>query len=174
MLVESSNDAARALAEIIGEKKFVGLMNSEIKKIGIKHTHFVDPIGLDPDFPNQAYNYSTADDLAKFVQYILEQAKTDAKIAKIFEITKNTEHMILLSNGNQHHKAQTTDKLLEEFPNIVGGKTGQTPKAKQCLLIILPQPKSEQGYLVSIILGSNNRFGEMKQIINWLEKGFIW
>ena len=34
MLIESSNDAAKAIADIMGEKQFVRLMNSQVKKMG--------------------------------------------------------------------------------------------------------------------------------------------
>ncbi len=172
-LVESSNDAARALAEIMGEEKFVNLMNKTAKEAGLKYTHFIDPIGLDPDFPNQGYNYSTAKDLATFIDYLIKQSKEDPSINKIFEITRTPEHEIHLANGRKHHEAYATDKLLKKFPNIFAGKTGQTPKAKQCLLIVVPSPKNND-YIINVILGSNSRFSTMEKIINWLNKAFVW
>jgi len=173
MLIESSNDAAKAIADVVGEKQFVGLMNSQAKEMGLNNTHFIDPIGLDPDFPGQGYNYSTVRDLAKMVEYILRESKKDSKIAKLFEIIGEREYTVSLSNGSNHHKALSTNKLFDEFPDMIGAKTGQTPIAGQCLLVIMPKPKGN-GFVITIILNSNNRFKEMKKIINWLNQAFIW
>ena len=63
-LIESNNNAARALAEPIGELAFVDLMNLEAKKIGLKNTHFINVTGLDSDYPinKEIANISTAND----------------------------------------------------------------------------------------------------------------
>ena len=172
-LIESSNDAAMAIAEIMGEREFVSLMNQEAKALGLEHTYFIDPIGLDPDNGIGGYNYSTTRELALLIQQILKESSDNPKIAKIIEIMSKEEYDITLANGNFHHKAISTNKILDEFPDMLGAKTGQTPKAKQCFLVILPKPKGE-GYLINIILGSDDRFGEMKKIINWLNKAFVW
>ena len=174
MLIESSNDAAMALAEIMGEKKFVGLMNAEAIGIGLEQSHFVDPIGFDPDITYQRYNYSTAKDLALLSRHILKEAKGDPKVSKLFEITKTQKQDIFLANGNFHHQALSTNLLLDEFPNLIGAKTGQTPMAGQCFLLITPQPRQAKGYLVNVILDSNNRFEEMEKLINWTDKAFVW
>lgn len=173
MLIESSNDAAVAVSEIMGEEKFVSEMNKEAERMGLKHTYFVDPVGLDPDYENEPYNYSNAQDIAQLVSEILEESRNNPQIAKLFEITREKEYKINMSNGNFHHEAYTTNEILEEFPDMIGAKTGQTPDAKECFMVILPKPKGK-GYLVNVILGSNNRFLEMKKIINWLNKAFVW
>ncbi len=61
MIVQSSNDAAIALAELVGgtESNFVAMMNATAKRIGITHTNYADVNGM-PD-PN---HYTTAGDLA--------------------------------------------------------------------------------------------------------------
>ncbi|MBU3964649.1 serine hydrolase [Patescibacteria group bacterium] len=173
ILIESSNDAARALAEIMGEQQFVNLMNKKVKEIGLKYTHFIDPIGLDPDFFGGGYNYSTANDLAMMVRHILQEADTNPEIARIFEITRNPKYPITLANGRVHHEAISTNKLLSEFPNTFGAKTGQTPIAGQCLLVIMPQPKNG-GHVINIVLGSSDRFKDMENIINWINTAFVW
>ena len=172
-LVESSNDAARALAEIMGEQKFVSLMNKTAQEAGLKYTHFVDPIGLDPDYPDQGYNYSTAKDLASFINYLLLESKENPSLTEIFKIARTSEHEVVLANGKKHHKAYATVKLLNKFPNIFAGKTGQTPKAKQCLLVVIPAP-SNNGYIINVVLGSNSRFPTMEKMINWLKQAFVW
>jgi serine-type D-Ala-D-Ala carboxypeptidase (penicillin-binding protein 5/6) len=172
-LIESSNDAAVAITEIMGKDKFIAKMNEEAETMGLQYTHYVDPVGLDPDFEGDPYNYSTAYDIALLVKNILEESKNDPKVAKLFEITREKKYKINLANGNFHHYAYTTNEILEEFPDMLGAKTGQTPMAKQCFMVVLPKPKGE-GYIINVILGSNNRFLSMKEIINWLEKAFVW
>ena len=143
MLIESDNDAAFALTEPMGEKAFVGLMNIYSKEIGLKDTVFSNPTGLEQ-------NNSTVRDLARLTEYILE------KHPEIFEITT-------------YNVDQNTNELLGEIPEIIGGKTGWTPEAKGCLLLVLDNPRG--GYFINVVLGSEDRFGDMRKIINAIKSG---
>ena len=60
LLLESGNDAAMTLAEGVSgsTKAFVREMNRRARKLGLKHTHYDNPIGLDGEG-----NYSSARDL---------------------------------------------------------------------------------------------------------------
>lgn len=138
MLIESDNDAAFALTEPIGEKAFVSLMNIYSKEIGLKDTFFSNSTGLEK-------NTSTVRDLVRLTEYILENHP------EIFEITT-------------YKVDQNTNELLGEIPSIVGGKTGWTPEAKGCLLLVLENPRGN--YFINIVLGSEDRFGDMRKIIN--------
>jgi D-alanyl-D-alanine carboxypeptidase (penicillin-binding protein 5/6) len=62
MLIESANDAAATLATRIGgtEANFVRAMNKRAQELGLKNTHYANPIGLD-----DPANYSTARDLVR-------------------------------------------------------------------------------------------------------------
>ncbi len=63
MMLPSADDAAEDLADNIGHGsigRFVAMMNAEARKLGLKHTHYSTPIGLDT--PG---NYSSAADLVK-------------------------------------------------------------------------------------------------------------
>lgn len=143
MLIESSNDAAFALTEPIGEKAFVDLMNLYAKDIGLKDTLFVDSTGLDPG------SISSVRDLVILTRYIIDN------YPQIFEITIH----------QQYGTATNTNELLAEVSGIIGGKTGWTPEAGGCLLLILENPKGS-GYFINIILGAQDRFQEMRKIIN--------
>jgi D-alanyl-D-alanine carboxypeptidase len=163
MLIESSNDAAYALAtpdfktEKMLEKDFVDLMNLyAYYDVGLnpETTHFVNSTGLDPEEPSEDTNYSTVKDLVKLVEYILENKP------EIFEILSQKE------NQSFRYTLKNTNELLGEVNGITGGKTGYTDKAGGCLILILEGP-SKDSYFINIILGSNNRFGEMEQLINW-------
>lgn len=159
MLIESSNDSAFALAKYIGEKPFVDLMNLYAKKIGLDRTLFINSTGLDIDSSDKT-NFSSAEDLINLTKYILQN------YPEIFQITKKQSYEFLKPDGSLHHfVAQNTNELLPEYPQIVGGKTGWTPLANGCLLEIVERPDNS-GYYINVILGADDRFAEMRKILN--------
>ena len=154
LLIESSNDASFALAEIIGQKEFVNLMNSEAERLGLKNTYFINPTGLDPNELTKPINSSTVRDLTKFAEYLL-------KHNLIWEIL-STEKINLYGQT-----LVNTNQLLGKIPGIIGGRTGWTLMAGGSLLLVLQVP---EGYLINIILGAptpESRFEEMKKLIDW-------
>lgn len=169
LLIESNNDAASAFAEVVGEEGFVDLMNLELRKIlgPSSGTRFFNPTGLDPKTKKEEANYSTAEDLAKISTYLLKNQPL------IFEITKNQEIDLYDINQVFHHKIATTNELLKNFPEIVGGKTGTTDEAGGCLLLVVESP-NRKGFLVNVLLGSPDRFGEMEKLMNWSKTAYKW
>jgi len=163
MLIESSNDAAYALAtpdfktEKMSEKDFVDLMHLyAYYDVGLnpETTHFVNSTGLDPEEPLEDINYSSAKDLAKLVKYLLENKP------EIIDVLSQKE------NNAFHYALENTNELLGKVDGIIGGKTGYTDEAGGCLILVLKGP-GKNSYFINIILGSNDRFGEMEQLINW-------
>lgn len=160
-LIESSNDAAYALADIIGEKPFVDLMNYYAEEINLNQTEFYNPTGLKVE--DQPENHSSAQDLVKLSKEILK------KHPELFELSSQESYQITRPDGFPHHYIEkNTNILLEEFPNMVGGKTGYTDGAQQCLLTVVKDEQGE-GYYINVILGSNDRFGEMKKLIEHVQ-----
>jgi D-alanyl-D-alanine carboxypeptidase len=153
MLIESSNKSAYALSEgprgYPGEPMFVSLMNKKAKDLGMENTFFVDPTGL------SSKDVSTANDLVKLAEYILNN------YPKISVISKEKEF-----NVPGFGKVTNTDQLLGEIPDIICSKTGFTQAADGCLLLVVNNPKNND-YLINVILGAENRFSEMKKLINW-------
>ena len=145
MLVRSSNDAAWALTEIMGTEKFISKMNSKAEELGLNDTHFVNPSGLEN---GHGSNISTTKDLLKLVNYLFENEKR-----------------ILMIGASP--SSLNTNKLIFDYSNIIGSKTGYTNKAGGCLIMVL---EDDRGYhYVNILLGSenrNSRFREMRKIIN--------
>jgi len=163
MLIESSNDAAYALAtpdfetQRMSEKDFANLMNLyAYYYVGLnpETTHFINSTGLDSEDPLEDINYSSAKDLVKLVQYLL---KNKPEIINILSQKENKDF---------HYTLENTNELLGKVDGIIGGKTGYTDEAGGCLVIILKGP-SKNNYFINIILGSNDRFGEMEQLIDW-------
>jgi D-alanyl-D-alanine carboxypeptidase len=152
MLIESSNDAAFALTEIIGKDGFVNLMNLEAKYLGMENTNFVDPSGISIE------NRSSSKDLIILTKELLDKPL-------IWEILQKPEFDLYKEDGVFHHKLVNTNELLNKIPGILGGKTGYTLEAKGCFLLVLKAPQG-QGYIVNVILGTDERFGEMEKLIN--------
>ena len=160
MLITSSNDAAVALSELMGEDAFLQKMNSKAKSLNLEHTFFLDVAGVDPEKPNGLLNRSSAIDLALLASYLLEQ------YPEVFHILSLKEYGNLVN----------TNELLSytQWPTpILGGKTGWTERAKGSLVLVLESPK-KTGYLVHVILGSDARFEEMKQLVNWVFRSYSW
>lgn len=156
--MESSNRAAYALSSIMGTDNFITLMNEKAKNLGLLNTHFQDAAGLD------AASYSTAEDLIKLSGYVFENYPLFRKIISL------KEYSLYLEDGMLHHTLINTNSLLGEN-NIIGGKTGYTNEALGCFMTI--QNSAVKGnYVINIVLGSQDRFTEMKDIINWVNLSY--
>jgi serine-type D-Ala-D-Ala carboxypeptidase (penicillin-binding protein 5/6) len=143
MLVESSNDAAWALAEVMGTKKFVRKMNQKASDLELNETFFVNPSGLDPDDLSEPINVSTSRDLLKLVEYIIKEHPT------IFKITRD-------------NTPKNTNILISQIPEIYGGKTGFTDEAGGCILLVL---KKNENYYINIVIGATSRESRFDEIL---------
>lgn len=161
MLIDSSNQAAYALSEGKSEEKFVAMMNQKAREIGLFDTYLADPTGLSSE------NSSTAEDLVKLTEHLLENYPI------ITEISRTKEFDLYRSDGTFYGKLNNTNELLGEIPEIIGGKTGFTTDAKGCLLLVLNNPVNND-YLIYVILGADDRFTEMKKLIDWVNTAYRW
>ena len=164
MLIESNNSAAYAFFESLGHDKFIKLMNFKANEIGLKNTYFSSATGLG------LTNYSTANDLANFTNYLLNSDSL------VLRITSIPEFDLYNSKGIIHHKVSNLNDLLKDpdlTGRIIAGKTGQTKDAGECLLLVLKAP-GNKGYLINVILNSKDRFSEMKNMINWDDNVYMW
>ena len=160
MLIESSNDAATALANTTNDD-FVALMNKKIEELKLTNTHFVDPTGI------SKWNYSTVADLAKLIKYSFEKSL-------IWQILGIKEIEIYSQDRKFSHYLITTNELLGEISQIIGGKTGFTKDAGGCMLTMITIPNKPGEYLITIVLGSENRELETKKLIEWVQKAYVW
>lgn len=151
MLIESNNDSAKALSSMAGESNFLLLMNEKAKNIGLEKTFFVDAAGVN------SKNVSTAHDLFLLSKYIMEQ---NPRVFDILSLPRYTLH------GESRRAIKNTNEFLGGPLKIIGGKTGFTLEARECLVLLIQSPK-DNGYLVNVVLGSENRFEDMNMIIDW-------
>ncbi len=165
ILVESSNDAADALAMMAGRDNFIGLMNLKADELGLESTNFSNATGLEPE-----NNFSTARDLAILMAFISE------KYPLIMQISSQPSITVLGENGLPHHLAISTNELLSDPDSdslgpfeIVGGKTGYTEEAGGCIVLVLKDRR--ENVFISVILGASSqesRFSEMEKLIYWI------
>lgn len=165
-LIESSNDGAEALAEKMGVSTFVYKMNEKAASLGMNNTWFINPSGLDEE---NLYNFSTVNDLKKMVVYILEN---HSLIAEILSLPEKE----LTSHSGISRTIRNTNVLLKESDAYLWGKTGYTNRANGCLILILNNfsINNNQGYVINIIAGADDKFGEARKLEQWLEESFIW
>lgn len=165
-LIESSNDGAEALAEKMGVSTFVYKMNEKAASLGMNNTWFINPSGLDE---GNLYNFSTVNDLKKMVVYILEN---HSLIAEILSLPEKE----LTSHSGISRTIKNTNVLLKESDAYLWGKTGYTNRANGCLILILNNfsINNNQGYVINIIAGADDKFGEARKLEQWLEESFIW
>lgn len=163
-LIPSANDAAEALAYYIGEgdyKKFVDMMNAKAYEIGMENTHYSNAVGFD-----NISNYSTVQDLA----YLANYAASKEFIANTVVLSEKT---ITDASGTISYGLKSTNELLgEKDIKILGMKTGTTPVAGECL-VTLAQLKNDSQIII-VILGSQNRFGDTRSLIQWVEENISW
>ncbi|MCD8027993.1 MAG: serine hydrolase [Erysipelotrichaceae bacterium] len=122
ILLRSGNDASLVCAKNIGGniETFVDMMNAKAEEIGMIHTHFSNPTGLDEEDEG---NQSTVYDMALLMSYCSQNP--------IFnDIVSQTNYQREDGNGTWTNK----NKLLFMYEYCVGGKTGYTQKAKRTLV----------------------------------------
>ncbi|UYO01748.1 D-alanyl-D-alanine carboxypeptidase family protein [Paenibacillus sp. PSB04] len=124
LMLRSGNDAATAIAEHVGGsvEGFVYLMNEKARMLGLSHSHFMNPHGLDEEG-----HYSSANDLAKLTAYALHNP--------VFkEIVKTPTKKVPNPNESWDYKWDNKNKMLRLYEGADGVKTGYTKKAFRCLV----------------------------------------
>lgn len=118
LMLQSGNDAAVALAIYCGGtvEGFTELMNDKAARLGLKHTHFENPNGLD-----SPGHYSTSADLATLARYAMQNP--------VFAQTVSTRIIRVGERQLRNH-----NKLLWRIPGADGVKTGFTRASGRILV----------------------------------------
>lgn len=155
LLLESGNDAAVTLAEgVSGSRKaFVREMNRRARQLGLKNTHFANPIGLD-----QEGNYSSARDLVELAKVLRE----NAFFSKVVDSPSGT-----LKTGDHPRTFRNRNRLVSRYSWVNGVKTGHTRGAGY----VLVGSGSRNGIqLISAVLGTSSeaaRDNDTMALLNW-------
>ena len=167
-LMQSDNQAAETLAAHVGAAlgqggadAFVAQMNALARRLGMAHTRFLNPHGLDGI--ERSDPYSTAEDLAKLAAYAMDNS------AFRFYVSQKERKITIETalNGTTQYLLRNTNELLGTN-SIDGVKTGTTRKAGGCVIISAARPpesrqEGEQHIITPrrlnvIVLGSADRF----------------
>ena len=163
--VSSANDAAVAVAELVGgsEPAFVEQMNARAAQLGCTSTRFSCPHGLYDDG-----NVSTAQDMGKI-------AIACAQYEIYRQIADTLQYEIPATNLHAARSIRSTNKMLDPENScyrayIHGMKTGFTTKAGRCYVTAAQQGDSIYGL---VILGSDrkNIYAEAAAILDWAFAG---
>jgi serine-type D-Ala-D-Ala carboxypeptidase (penicillin-binding protein 5/6) len=139
LLLESANDAAVALAENISGSRqaFVDEMNDRAAELGLDHTSYANPIGLD-----EPGNYSSARDLATLARTLLQ----NPRFARIVDMPEAT-----LETGIRPRTVENRNDLVAAYPWVSGVKTGYTLNAGNVL--VGAAERGPRARVVSVVLG---------------------
>jgi serine-type D-Ala-D-Ala endopeptidase (penicillin-binding protein 7) len=158
-LMASENRAASALAHNFpgGKEAFVKAMNAKARELGLKHTRFADPTGLDSE------NVSTAEDLAKMVKAAFEYP--EIRLA-----TTSPSHEVYLEGHEYPVNFNNTNGLVRGGEWKIGlSKTGYINEAGRCLVMqatIAGEP------MILVLLDSSgklSRIGDANRVRKWME-----
>jgi D-alanyl-D-alanine endopeptidase (penicillin-binding protein 7) len=156
MLIASDNAAAREIARSssVGYVEFIGLMNAKAAELGLEHTHYTDPSGLDPG------NVSSARDMARLIAF----ASGNERISAIMQ---KSEYRVV--TDRRAVVVHTTNRLLGTGVPVEGAKTGFIRSSGYCLASLLRLPQGEP--VAVVVLGARSsagRFMETRHLFNWI------
>jgi serine-type D-Ala-D-Ala carboxypeptidase (penicillin-binding protein 5/6) len=159
MLVPSADDAAKDLAYNVGGHsvaRFIGMMNQDARQLGLTHTHYSTPIGLDT--PG---NYSSASDLVKLAGYLLERYPFFARAVALPEA--------FLKTGDHPRDVVSRNDLVARVSWIRGVKTGHTHKAGY---VLVAEGRRGGMTLLSAVLGTPSEAARDASTLHLLDWGY--
>ena len=155
--MRSANDASVAMAEFMygSEEGCVKAMNDRAKELGMLNTNFVNVTGLpEPE------HLTTANDIAIMTKELLKYNYVNSYMLTWMDsvwVGKEKDSEQVLVN---------TNRLINNYEGLLGGKTGYTTDAKYCLSAAA---RRNDTTLIAVVLGCENtkvRFNEITKILN--------
>ena len=160
VVLASGGDAAVTAAEYVSgsESAFVALMNQTAESMGMNDTHFMNPTGLD-----EKDHYSTVKDLMIFMDVALKNTVFTTILTTTQYESSPTPYA---PEGYYLESTLLKDSADLSLTNgqILGGKTGYTEKAGQCL-ISLAEVKGQR-YLLITTGANGNALTEQLSVVD--------
>lgn len=158
MLVNSSNDAAEALAIHYprGREKFIERMNDRARELGLETLQFQNPTGL-----NEVEEYGgigSSEEIADLFAY------TTTNHPEIFEGTRKSYFEV--SSLDSTHLAENTNLAANALSGLTAGKTGYTDKSGGSLVVEFNLGLDNP--VIAVVLGTDGReerFSDMIEVI---------
>jgi len=154
LITKSANDAAAALAELLGgtEDGFAQTMTLRAHALGMSQTTFANASGLpDPD------QWTTARDMAVLARHIVTDFPTDYSYFSIPSFVY--EHRVIVNH----------DSMLESYPGADGMKTGYTEASGHNLVTSAVHSGVR---LIGVVLGAGSNTERDIQMASLLDGGF--
>lgn len=156
MMLWSGNDAAEQVAVALGDgsiDRYVGWMNDLVVGLGLRHTHFVNPHGMDT--PG---HYSSASDMAYLARYAMQ----NATFRRLAQTRRAEAEGYILPNINH---------LLENYPGADGVKIGFTDEAGRTIVA----SATRDGHRVYVsLMHSGDLVGDSSTLLDWVWRTFSW
>lgn len=166
LMVSSGNDAAVSIATTVGKgsvARFVSYMNAEAAEMGLTHTHFVNPHGLDA-----AGHHSSVRDLVSMGERAMESPF----------IRTTVSHQVSTipgPNGVGTRRLQSENDLLGIDPEADGVKTGHTSGAGYSIVAHSTRASTKTGLYLAMI-GSPSRAQraqDARRLLRWGQSQYV-
>lgn len=161
LLIASANDAAEALALSYpgGRDMFVDAMNDKARELNLVNTSFTNPAGLDSEG-----HVSTASDLIRVAEFAMQNPYFS-------QIVKIRKAIVSSVDGKVVHNLENINTLLGKIEGVQGVKTGWTENARENLVTYIVRDEHQ---VMIALMSSQDRFGETKELINWIFENYEW
>ena len=159
LLLPSADDAAEDLAFGVGHgsvARFVAMMNARARQLGLTHTHYSTPSGLDT--PG---NYSSAGDLVSLAAYLLGHERFFARVVAL--------PRAVLRTGRSVRAVVNRNDLVARYPWIDGVKTGHTRGAGY---VLVASAHRRHMWLLSAVLGTGSEASRDANTLALLRYGY--
>lgn len=161
MLIQSGNDAAMVVANNHpqGYQGFIEAMNQKAREIGLSHSQFGNPSGID-----QLQQFVTAKDLSILAKEVMKDRLLAEIVGTQSEVIQNNTQTIA-------HQLRNTNALLSDNLGVIGVKTGTTGLAGEVLITEVVQNGQD---IVIVVMGSQDRYADTRNILQWVLSHYIW
>lgn len=161
LLIHSGNDAAEVIALNYegGREAFIEAMNEKAKTLNAHSTSFKNPSGLD-----ELDQYTTARDLVNISQVAM-------KNPSFAKVVATQEHNVESVDGKLAYHLTNRNELLGKVEGVLGVKTGWTENARENLVTYVERDGKR---VMLSILGSQDRFGETEELVEWIFSNYKW
>ncbi|MEX2416164.1 MAG: D-alanyl-D-alanine carboxypeptidase family protein [Paenibacillaceae bacterium] len=163
LMLRSGNDAATAIAEHVGGslEGFVMMMNEKAEQLGMSHTHYENPHGLDTKVKGTE-QYSSANDMAILTAYALQNP--------IFrDIVKTPSITVPNSYEKWDHRWRNKNKMLHLYEGADGVKTGFTKLSNRTLVSSATRGGQQ---LAAVTLNDGNDWADHAKLLDYGFKNY--